>query len=700
MILHGKDLIVSIDGNANMASKSCTLNVSAKSMVKTSPTSGDWEEVLSGKKSWSLTTNHLVKEATAQTFDPEGRASNFYFSNSRENGWTARGEKEGYFPPLNFDAIGIDEGINLLEVFPDAAIRKTTTFTKDGMYDNIKLEDYLRGTASIDGSTIDTESMIVIMPIGEYVLNPDICNVLEVTYHVSLPCIEFGNSPIIGTKTYDTAPIIIVGGRTGVLDYGYTQLNSISNELNFSLYDDKQVPKTDGIPGAIDMVGEKVNIRMTDDNGSIWIGQAVVMQFKVTGTKGNLMAGSFSFKGNGVLQIDRKEYNVTPIMPSKTVDRIVIDMTKSNPSEMVTGDINGNIIGLVLKDFHRYLCKYQSNGVMAVCQLDDENSYIFFDGSEATLDGTMGDVYVGYEQWSSSGMYVGFYYDIQNIGNGKYILSVSYKQFEGSSYWSNKNLIAAFKAQGTTTYDGNVVGQSGGNYYLRSIMAGFNSMQDTPANLLGKFGTTSGKMNPAYFGLVGPEEHAIVSLLYLIKFGTTNSRGVCGVGNVNAMPTALTAMIGMKKSEPYESVVNLFGLENWWGGGCELMERVTYSNGYAVITNLDGTTQQVAISGSGKPVIKNILMQESPLLMIPQGEQPTNTDYNTHFCSAIDLQTTDGYMCRGYGGEGGGIFSMGICGTDENVGTRLRFRGQSINIITQPGAFRDNVLIPINDPRT
>ena len=76
MILHGKDLIVSIDGNANMASKSCTLSVSAKSMVKTSPTSGDWEEVLSGKKSWSLTTNHLVKEATAQSFDPEGLASN------------------------------------------------------------------------------------------------------------------------------------------------------------------------------------------------------------------------------------------------------------------------------------------------------------------------------------------------------------------------------------------------------------------------------------------------------------------------------------------------------------------------------------------------------------------------------------------------------------------------------------------------
>ena len=113
MILHGKDLIVSIDGNANMASKSCTLNVSAKSIVKTSPTSGDWEEILSGKKSWSLTTNHLVKKATEEEHTGYGLDSNFYFSNSIEQGWTARGENTNIYPTARFDDIGITEGIYL-----------------------------------------------------------------------------------------------------------------------------------------------------------------------------------------------------------------------------------------------------------------------------------------------------------------------------------------------------------------------------------------------------------------------------------------------------------------------------------------------------------------------------------------------------------------------------------------------------------
>jgi hypothetical protein len=156
------------------------------------------------------------------------------------------------------------------------------------------------------------------------------------------------------------------------------------------------------------------------------------------------------------------------------------------------------------------------------------------------------------------------------------------------------------------------------------------------------------------------------------------------------MVTGFLASMGMKDTDSITgaSAVNIFGLENWWSGGCELMERITYAHGWAGITNLDGTTQQVAISGSGKPVIKNMLMQANPLLMIPQGEQPYDTNYNTHFCSAIDLQAASGgYMCRGYGGEGGGIFSLGICGTDEQVGTRLRFRGESVTVYENPQEF-------------
>lgn len=44
---------------------------------------------------------------------------------------------------------------------------------------------------------------------------------------------------------------------------------------------------------------------------------------------------------------------------------------------------------------HRYLCKYSSVlGTMRVCQLDDNNSLKFHDGSEAKSDGSMGETFV------------------------------------------------------------------------------------------------------------------------------------------------------------------------------------------------------------------------------------------------------------------------------------------------------------------
>ncbi len=677
MILHGKDLIVSIDGNANMASKSCTLNVSAKSIVKTSPTSGDWEECLAGKKSWSLTTNHLVKEATAEAPAHIFSHAEIEVTNSMDSGWHVVGNGQNGMAVYITDESGIAEGIHLMEMTQYGQYLRTTLFDKDGKYDGTQdaLLNYLNGGA-IDGHTIGNDTVIILMTVGEYRMNSDICSLLSTTYHAAMPCMELGKSPAYGNPTYDTTPLIVVGGKS--LTYGYVGISSISNEILFNLINGNVPVQADGIPGHIKMVSKNVTVRMKDEHGSEWVGQAIVKQFKVTGTKGNLMAGSFSFAGNSELQTDSL-LDFTPQKPTSHVNRIIIDMNQSNPAQMITGDKGGDIIESIMLYAHRYLCKYQGNGVMAMCQLADDATDRFFTGDWADIDGERGDVYMGFSRR--------FFYNVVYAGNNKYILEVS-NVFMGGTWkiWEPQYLIAAFKAQATTSYNNNVAGEAGGSYYLRSIVAARNSLVDTPANI---FGTIDGTMNDSYFGIVGPEEHAIVSLLYLIKYGTANSRSQNGIGYDGQMVTGFLASMGMKDTDSITgaSAVNIFGLENWWSGGRELMERITYNHGWAEITNLDGTTQQVAISGSGLPVIQNMLMLASPLLMIPQGEQPYNTNYNTHFCSAIDLQTTSGYMCRGYGGEGGGIFSMGVCGTDEQVGTRLRFRGESVTVYDDPTEF-------------
>jgi hypothetical protein len=200
-------------------------------------------------------------------------------------------------------------------------------------------------------------------------------------------------------------------------------------------------------------------------------------------------------------------------------------------------------------------------------------------------------------------------------------------------------------------------------------------------------------MNDSYFGIVGPEEHAIVSLLYLIKYGTTNSRSQNGIGYDGQMVTGFLASMGMKDTDSITgaSAVNLFGLENWWSGGPELMERIRYDYPKIYTTPLGSSEEEEVdasiATGTTVPVIRTMLFQEDPLKIIPQGVQPNSIDYNTYFCNALRLTWTEGLMCRGLGGEMGGVTSLGLVSEETTVGTRICFRNGSLQYIDDATEF-------------
>ena len=60
MIIHGRNLIIKVGGVAIAAAKSCDINVKAKEIEVSSPTDGEWEHSIMGRKSWQVTTNQLV----------------------------------------------------------------------------------------------------------------------------------------------------------------------------------------------------------------------------------------------------------------------------------------------------------------------------------------------------------------------------------------------------------------------------------------------------------------------------------------------------------------------------------------------------------------------------------------------------------------------------------------------------------------
>ena len=60
MIIHGRNLIVSIGGVAMFAARSCEIDVQADALEKSSASQGKWREYDAGRKGWSVNVGHLL----------------------------------------------------------------------------------------------------------------------------------------------------------------------------------------------------------------------------------------------------------------------------------------------------------------------------------------------------------------------------------------------------------------------------------------------------------------------------------------------------------------------------------------------------------------------------------------------------------------------------------------------------------------
>ena len=58
-MLHGRDLILSINGVAVAGAKSCEVSVSSGSTEVSSPTDGQWRHYIADRKEWSVTCGVL-----------------------------------------------------------------------------------------------------------------------------------------------------------------------------------------------------------------------------------------------------------------------------------------------------------------------------------------------------------------------------------------------------------------------------------------------------------------------------------------------------------------------------------------------------------------------------------------------------------------------------------------------------------------
>lgn len=62
-IIHGRNLIIKVNGTAIACAKSCEINVEGEQLETASPDTGTWRTFLAGRKEWSVTCGYLIPAA-------------------------------------------------------------------------------------------------------------------------------------------------------------------------------------------------------------------------------------------------------------------------------------------------------------------------------------------------------------------------------------------------------------------------------------------------------------------------------------------------------------------------------------------------------------------------------------------------------------------------------------------------------------
>lgn len=188
---------------------------------------------------------------------------------------------------------------------------------------------------------------------------------------------------------------------------------------------------------------------------------------------------------------------------------IYINQLESDPSRMITGDVNGKIIQWIRQNSHRVLAKKTGEGTVTYIELDDNNSNLYAaDGTAAATDGTEGDVFIKLPT---------FYYrgndDGPNGSSGDNVeIRFSKTPFEDSVEWDTNILIGAYEA-----YYGD------GKLQSRSGVVSSGSISQ--ANFKSYAAARGGG-----YQLVDWQMHCVLGCLFYAMYGNTNSQAICGSG--------------------------------------------------------------------------------------------------------------------------------------------------------------------------
>lgn len=349
------------------------------------------------------------------------------------------------------------------------------------------------------------------------------------------------------------------------------------------------------------------------------------------------------------------------------ISTITIDQTNDDPATRVSGDINSSVIQWIRNNSHRVLAKKTANGVLTYCQLDDTDSTKYYDGTDAMLDGTQGDVFLKLPE---------FYY---KGTEGDQVQIMFAKEQVDAEYirWDPNTLIGVYEA-----YNGS------SKMYSRSGV-------DSSGNSQSSWKTYAANRGTGY-QLVDWQMHCVMGCLYYAMYGNTDCQSSIGKGtNAIDKSTGQTDSLGMTDTvaggNGDSQSINFWGLENWWGNKYEYIHDYDNpANSLSATVNdpVNGGTRSLPIFfGYGGNYVKKMKFGRY-LDLIATKDDPKNGSDTVGYCvwqnwpgftkTAPRVIRRSDYRAS----SGGGVDSAAA--DDESTyrnnerGSRLAFRGSLI----------------------
>lgn len=283
-MLQGRNLIIAVDGSTIAGAKSCSVDVQTDTIKVSSPTDGEWEHIIAGRKSWQVQTSHLMPNLPTEN-EVEGFAvanngvTTPYPSTLRVGFRTYNIAQRG----LTLYGINVVRSRALLIGNVDTYVDTDTTCQQ--------FADLITGTSY---------QVLAIVSYDTYGMTDALKTVIANNLHVDMSDVRTGVHRdalvVIGSKSSTVSGIMRFFEQ-----YNWTNGGTARASLRI-FYDNTPSPSAI-LKTYIGKVGTEVTLRMqVDGYGSDYVtGTAIVTAFKSQGSIGNLLTGSFTFKGNGPL---------------------------------------------------------------------------------------------------------------------------------------------------------------------------------------------------------------------------------------------------------------------------------------------------------------------------------------------------------------------------------------------------------------